>query len=130
MHALRTSVRGPSFKSRRVSRHGGEIAVVQPVENLLLLPDARPPLTVIRTNRMRPQRHLRPLLGRLAVIGLHEAAPDEQDIANPDIPTLRLRPDINTLIFAALVQFFETDGVVVVRIVLDSLLVGISAVVE
>lgn len=64
------------------------------------------------------------------MIRLDEAAPDEQDIPDPDIPALRLRPDIDTLILAALVQFFEADGVVVVWIVLDSLLVGISAVIE
>lgn len=127
---VRTSMGGPSFKSRRVSRHGGEIAVVQPVENLLLLANAGPPLTVIRPDRMWPQRHLRPLLGRLTVIGLDEAAADEQDISDPDVSALCLRPDVDALVLAALVQFFETDGIVVVRVVLDPLLVGISAVIE
>jgi len=64
------------------------------------------------------------------VICLDEAAADEQDISDPDIPALCLRADVDALIFAALVQFFETDGIVVVGIVLDSLLVGISAVIE
>ena len=123
-------MRGPSLKSRRVSRHGREIAVVQPVENLLLLPDARPPLTVVRSDRMRPQRHPFRFFWRLAVIRLDEAAPDEQDISNPDVPTLGLWPDVDPLILTALVQFFETDGVVVVWIVLDALLVGIAAIVE
>ena len=121
---------GPGFKSRRISRHSGEIAVVQPVEHPLLLPNAGPPLTVVRPDRMWPQRHLRPILGRLAVIRLDEAAADEQDISDPDVAALRLRPDVDALIFAALVQLFETDGIVVVRVVLDSLLVRISAVIE
>lgn len=64
------------------------------------------------------------------MIGLDEAAADEQDISDPDIPALCLRADVDALIFAALVQFFETDGIVVVGIVLDPLLVGISAVIE
>ncbi len=79
---------------------------------------------------MWSQRSFRTLLGRFTVICLDEPAPDEENISDSDIPALRLRTDVNALVFSALVQFFEADGVVVVRVVLDSLLVGVSAVVE
>lgn len=64
------------------------------------------------------------------MIGLHEAASNEQDIPDPDVPALCLGPDVDALVFATLIQLFEADGVVVVWIVLDTLLVGISAVIK
>ena len=64
------------------------------------------------------------------MIGLYKAAPDEQDISDPDVAALCLRPDVDALILSALVQLLETDGVVIVWVVLDPLFVGISAVIK
>lgn len=64
------------------------------------------------------------------MIRLDEAAADEQDISDPDVSALCLRPDVDALVFATLVQLFETDGIVVERVVLDSLLVRIPAVIK
>ncbi len=59
-----------------------------------------------------------------------ESTPDHQDVSNSDISTLSLRTDINALIFATLIQLFIADWIVIVRIVLNSLLVGVPTVIK
>lgn len=127
---MRTSMCGPSLERRRISPHRRKVRVVQPVQNLLLLSDTRPSLTVIRSKGMRSHGQPVPLLGRLAVVGFHKPAPDEEDISNFDIAALSLRPDVDSLVLAALVQLFKTDRIIVIRIVLNALLMCIAAIVE
>ena len=125
-----TCMARPRLKTRRIPRHRGEVAIMQPVDNPLFLRHPRPPLSIIDPKLMRPQRHPRPLVRRLAVIRLHKPTADEQDIADLDIAALCLRMDIDALVFAAVVQLFERDGVVVVGVVLDAFSVRVGAVVE
>lgn len=79
---------------------------------------------------MRPQRPRCPLVRRFTIVRLDKPAADEEDIPRFDVAALRRRADIDALVFAALVQLFERDRVVVVRVVLDALAVRVAAVVE
>lgn len=67
---------------------------------------------------------------RLAVICFFPAAPDEQHVAGFDVAALSCGPDIDALVFTAVVEVFEGDGVVVVGVVSDSFFVGVASVVE
>jgi hypothetical protein len=124
-------VRGPGLKCRRISRDRREIRIMQPIENLVLLTQAcipLPVLTVLATPM--PQRRLRALLAALAVKCLFPATTNEQHVTNADIAALRCGPDVDSLVESAAVQVLPGDGVVVERVVINTLLVRVAAVVK
>lgn len=80
----------PRLKCRRVARHRGEIAVVQPVQHGVFLGhacEAGP----------SPLREKRAFRRGLAVVGGDEAAADEQDVADLDAAALGGGSDVKAL---------------------------------
>ena len=120
----------PRLKSRRIPGHSRKPAIMQPIKHLLLLSQSRISLAVLWPHRMRSQRQPLPLLRRRGMVRFDPAAPDEEQIADFDVPAQRFRSDVNTLRFAALVQLGVADGVVVVAVVGDVVGVRVAAVVE
>lgn len=103
---------------------------MQPIQHSLLLCHSSPPLSIINTNHVRSCGKFSPLVRRLALICFNETTTNEQQITNLDIPALSLRTYVDALILATLVQFLERYGIVIVRVVLDTLLMCVTAVVE
>ena len=64
------------------------------------------------------------------MVCFNEATADEQQITDPNIPSLSLRAYIDALILTTLIQFLERYRIVIVRIVLDALLMCIAPVVK
>lgn len=98
-------MRRPRLKSWRVAAYCSEIAIMQPIQDLLLLGDAGITRAILAI-RPVPCRSLRPILIGLAVIRFLPAAANEQHITDPDVSALRCWPDVNPLILSALVQLF------------------------
>lgn len=119
----------PGLECWRITRHACEVAVMQPIQNLLFLTHSRKPHIKLVV-RAVPCRSLRSVLVRLAVVSLLPTRSDKQHVSDLDITTLRRGPDIDPLVLSALVQLFPRNWVVVVGIVIDALLVGITSVVE
>ena len=101
MERKHTLIRRPGLERRTVSRNGGKVTIVQPIQHRILLLDPRIPLPIIHPQLMMPSCQLIPLLRRQAIVRFDEPAPDKQDITNPYIATLRLRSDIDALIPSA-----------------------------
>ncbi len=101
----------PSLKTRRISRHSGKIAIVQPINHLLLLHDAHVPLAVVGSDDMFPQGARRALVRRLGIIRFDVAAADHEDVADGDVAALCARPDVDALVFAAGVELVVRDRV-------------------
>lgn len=120
----------PSLKTRRIARHGREVTIVQPVDHGLLLLDTHIPLPVVGANDMFPQRHGRTFVGRFRVIRLDVSGANQQDVADLDVASLRLRPDVDALGFAACGQLGERDGVVGVWVVVFAAGERVATVVE
>jgi hypothetical protein len=121
----------PSLKSRRVSSNTGKVAVVQPIENVLLLAHTCIPLSVFTVfSGAVSERSLRTVIVALIVVRLFPATPDEQHITDFDVAALSSGSNVNTLVLAALVELLETDGIVVIGVVVDTLLVRVATVVK
>lgn len=126
-----TLMRRPRLKSRCVTPNSGKITIMQPVKNLLLLAQTRISLSILSVlSTAVPKCGFAPFLRALLVIRLFPTAANEQHIADSDVATLRSGPDVDALVLAALVELLPGDGVVVVGIVVNALLVGVATVVE
>lgn len=124
-------MRRPGLKRRRIPRHGRKIAIMQPVQHLLLLAQSRPALPIFSIlARPMPQRCLRPILVALAIVRFFPAAAHKKHVAGLDVAALGNRPNVDALVFTALVQLLPRDGVVVVGIVVDAFFVGVASVVK
>lgn len=84
----------PTLKRRTIPRHSRKIAIVQPIQNLILLLQ---PCKFHISVAMRAQRRAFPPTRRKLRIPRREPRADQQDVAYPDIPTLSLRPDVEAL---------------------------------
>lgn len=103
---------------------------MQPVQHrgLLLQPDIA--LVVVRAEAVRAQRHRVTVLRRRRIVPDHPAEAHEDEVADLDIPPLRLRPDVEPLRLAALVQLVVADPVRRVYVVLDAFLRGVAGPVK
>ena len=139
---------GPGLERRAVAGHGGEVAVVQPVEDALLLRQACK--TVLAAVFAKGEtatlgRGLQGILlnpaGAKAKVDVNRSnlvslwvdgqyVPDEEDVANMDIAALRVWADVDALMLTAQRKLLVADRVVVEGFVLDALRFGIRAVVE
>lgn len=128
MHMPRL-LRRPRLEGRRVAAHRREVAVVQPIQNLLFLRDARPALAVV-ARLVRAERRGTALLRRLAVVGFFPAATDEQDVADVDVAALGGGADVETLGFATCRELRVGNGVAIEGIVSYALTAGVGAIVE
>jgi hypothetical protein len=117
----------PRLKTRRIARHSTEIAIMQPIHNVVVLANTRPALLIRLPKRMRSQRRRGPLLHTRKIIRIHEPRADEQDIADLDIPALCLGTDVDSLRLATRSQVRQADFVPLVRIVGSA---GVAPVVE
>lgn len=121
----------PRLKGRCIARNGREIAIMKPVQNLLLLTQTNVSLAIFAVLATTvPQRSLCADFGGLGVVCLLPAAADEQHVADFDVATLGSGSDVDALIFAALVELLPRDWVVVVGVIVDASFVGVAAVVE
>lgn len=91
----------PSLKTRRIARDGREITIMQPVDHSLLLLDTHIPLPVVGANDMLPQRHGCAFVRRFRIIRLDVSGANQQNVADLDVASLRARPDVDALGFAA-----------------------------
>lgn len=114
----------PGLESRCIPRHRSEIAIVQPINNPLLLTEPSIALPIVLTERVFAQRQGLGLLAWQAVVALDEAAADEEDIADFDVAALRRRADVDALVFAAVVELFVAYGVVFVGVVAEGVSFG------
>jgi hypothetical protein len=104
---------------------------VQPIENLLLLAQTRISLSIFSIlSGSVAKRSFRAIGIAFAVVRLFPPAADEKQVSNPDITTLSGRSNVHALVFAALVQLFPGNWVVVVRVVVDAFFMRIATVVE
>ncbi len=121
----------PRLKRRRITRHSSKIAIMQPIQHLFFLRYPRKPQTrLISLPRSMSQCQFSILLVTLTIIYFLPATSNEKHIADFDVATLRCRPDVDALVFTAVVQLVPGDFVVVVWIVADSLFVCVAPVVE
>lgn len=68
--------------------------------------------------------------GGAGIIRFFPAAANEEHVADLDVAALRCGADINALVFTALVELLPGNGVVVVWVVIDALLVRVASIVE
>lgn len=121
----------PRLKGWCVTRHTRKVAIMQPIQNLLFLTYTRIPESIFAIlAASMPSRSLKPRIVALAIIRLLPPTANEQHITYFDVTTLCGRSNVDTLIFAALVQFFPGDGIVIERIIIDALFLRIASVVE
>lgn len=106
----------PGLKGRTVARHGGKVAVVQPVNDLVLLTEARPALRVVRAVYVRPERESGALVRRLGVVGFDEAGADEEQVADLDGAAGRGGADVDALSSAAGLELGVAYGMTVVGV--------------
>ncbi len=121
--------RRPPLKSGLVTTHCREIAVMQPVNNHLLLLHTNPSRGVGMRLITPPQREPLPLLWTAIVVVLRPTCSNEQDITDLDIPSLRRRPDIDPLRLATRAQVFELNCMRSCRIVLNTLARCVASIV-
>jgi hypothetical protein len=125
-----TFMRRPRLKRRCIARNRREVTIMQPVKDLLLLTHTRISLAIIAILASSvPQSGRRSSLICLVIVRFLPATANEEHVTNLDVAALSRRSDVNTLVFAALIQLFPRDGVVVIRVVVDALLVSVAAVV-
>lgn len=118
----------PRLKRRRIPRHTRKIAIMQPIQHLLLLTHPRPPLSVHALSM--PQASTCAVSIAFAVVRFFPATADEQHVADLDVAALGSGADVDALVFAALEELLPGDGVVVEGVVVDAFFVGVAAVVE
>src|SRR5688572_10585582 len=95
----------PSFKCRCISRHRSEVAIMQPVQDLLLLTQARVPLTIFPVlSSSMAKSGFGSILIALTVVCFFPAAPDEQHVTMLNVASLGSGSNINSLVLAALVK--------------------------
>jgi len=87
----------PRLESRAIPRHGREIAIVQPIDDFVLLTQARPALRVVRAVHVGPETEGGALVVRLRVVGFDEAGADEEQVADLDGAAGRGRADVDAL---------------------------------
>ena len=102
----------PALKRRRITRHSGKVAIMQPIDHGLLLFHASPFLLAVRADAHRPFGELLELLIWFGVVVLDEATAYEKHIPNLYISALCLRANINALIFAASFELGVGDSIV------------------
>lgn len=71
-----------------------------------------------------------PLFGRFAVVRFDKAAADEQNVPKLYIPTLRFWTNVNSLIFAALIELLVGNSMGFIWIVLYALLMRVGPIVQ
>lgn len=121
----------PRLKCWRIARDTRKVAIMQPIQDLLLLTDTRVSLSILAILPSSvSQRSFRAVSVSLVVIRLFPAASDEQHISNLDVAALSCWSDVDTLVFATLVELFPGDRVVVIRVIVDAFLVRVAAIVE
>ena len=125
-----TLIRRPRLERRTVSGNGSKVAIVQPIQHLILLFDPGIPLPIINPYLMMPSCQLIPFLRQHAIVRFDEPASDEQYITNLYVPTLRLRSDIDFLIPSASLELRVRDAIRFVRVQRDALLIRVGAVIE
>lgn len=104
---------------------------MQPVQNLLFLTHTRIPKSILAIfPASMPSRSLIPRIITLTVVRLLPPTANEQHITDLDVTALCGRSNIDTLVFAALVQLFPGNGIVVERIIIDAFLLRVASVVE
>jgi hypothetical protein len=121
----------PRLKRRRIARHRREIAIVQPVQNLLFLAHARVALAVFPVLPCAvSERSFRSVFVAFVVIRFFPATTDEEHVAGLDVAALSSRANVDALVLTALVQLLPGNRVVVIRVVVDAFLVRVASVVE
>ena len=120
----------PSFKSRSIAPNSCKIAIMQPIQYLVLLRQTSPSLLALYTRNVASKSKPTPLIRSSGMVRLDESRPDEQYITNLDVTSLRYRTDVQSLIFAAMVELFEADGVVIIWIVAYTFTVGVASIIE
>jgi hypothetical protein len=101
----------PALEAGRVARHGGEVAVVQPVEHGLFLGHAGVALLLLQAVAMLAQGERGAVLGRLGVEAFGPAGADEEEVADLDVAALGCRADVYALGLAAGGEFGVGDAV-------------------
>ena len=122
---------GPPLESGGITRHGGEVAVVKPVQDRLFLFQAGKALSVgcWVAGVFAESKGIALLRGCLVIL-LDEAGADEDDVANSDVSSLGSRPDVETLSLAAGFELRVGDCMWLVAAVGDILGLGVGPVVE
>jgi len=121
--------RRPALETGRITAHGGEIAIVQPVLHGLFLLQAGP-LLLAAVTIVAAQRKPLALFRGAFVIVLHPTAADQQDIADLDVPALRDGPDVQTLPLPARHEVVVRYRVRCRRVVFDPVGVRVGAIVQ
>jgi hypothetical protein len=104
---------------------------VQPVKDFLLLAQTRIPLSVFTVlSGAVPERSLRTIIVTLVIVRFFPTTPDEQHISDFDVAALGSGSNINSLVLAALKKFFPRDGIVIIGVVVDTLLVCVATVIK
>jgi hypothetical protein len=104
---------------------------VQPIENLLLLAQTRITLTIFSVlSGSVAKRSFRTVSIAFVVVCLFPAAADEKQVSYLDVTTLSSWPNVHTLVFAALVQLFPGNWIVIVWVIIDAFFVRVPTVVE
>lgn len=121
----------PCLKRRCISTNCREIAIMQPIQNLLLLTESSIPQTVfsIHTTSMSKSQ-LRSRFRIFGIMSFFPASPHKQNISNLDISALRSGPNINTLIFPTLIKLLPRNRIIVIRIIINPLLMRIPAIIK
>ena len=120
----------PGLETGRVARHGGEIAVVQPVQHLLALFYAAPLLSIVGAEHVWALGGRGAFFRRFGVVGLREACADEEDVADVYVATLGCGADVEFLSTAASGEGGEADARGGVGVVGDRVVGGVGGVVE
>jgi hypothetical protein len=87
----------PRLESRAISRHGRKIAIMQPIDNFVLLAQARPALRIVWAVHVGPETESGALVVRLGVVGFDEAGADEEQVADLDGAAGGGRADVDAL---------------------------------
>jgi len=91
------SLTRPRLKSRAIPCHSREIAIVQPINDFVLLAHARPALRIVWAVYVRPETESGALAVRLGVVGFHEARANEEHVADLDGAAGGGRADVEAL---------------------------------
>lgn len=104
---------------------------MQPIQNFLFLAQPRKPVSIRPSfPGIMGHRSFSSFFIALAVICFFPATSNEEHVSGLDVAALSCGSDVDALIFAAVVEFLEGDGMVVVGVVGDSFFVGVASVVE
>jgi hypothetical protein len=87
----------PRFESRAISRHSRKIAIMQPIDNFILLAQARPALRIVWAVYVGPESESGALVVQLGVVGFDEAGADEEQVADLDGAAGGGRADVDAL---------------------------------